>query len=182
MPHRTLSPLPPGSTSIADFSQCHAGIISHLMEFNGLPLLLDSVERASAAAAHTLRFFRDVVLGHHAAEEDSLFPAVLACAAQGDEREQVQALVTRLTQEHRQLEALWMTMEPMLMAIAAGETAALDAAAVEALVLDYGAHAAAEEADFLPLCRTLLERNGHALAGTDLSHHLPPAPTASARP
>jgi len=37
-------------------------------------------------------------------------------------------------------------------------------------VLDYAAHAAFEEAEFLPLCKTILERTKSHVRIADLSH------------
>lgn len=165
---------------ITDFSQCHARIISQLMKFCSLPSLVDQPAAARMLALETLRFFRTAVLQHHAEEERELFPAVLAQATPGREREGVQSLVERLTQEHRLLELRWSQMEPTLTNIAQGETFDLDAALVETLVLDYGAHAAFEEAEFLPLCQTILSRRKKSLTLSDLSHQRAWAPTAPA--
>lgn len=171
----TLSDKDRKDVSIVDFSQCHAAIISYLMVFCGLPALL---ERAllepnmpvRTAAEEALHFFRAIVFKHHAEEERDLFPAVLAAAAQGEELEWVRSIVERLTREHREVEAMWATLEPELKKIAKGQRADLDASVVEALVLDYGAHAAFEEAQFLPRCCTILGRGGNRTRSLDLSH------------
>lgn len=163
---------------ITGFSQCHVGILSHLKVFGGLPALLAPAARARKIAEETLGFFQDVVLEHHAEEERELFPAVLASAAQGDELARIKSLVERLTREHRQVESTWAKLKPQVKKIARGETADLDTSAVEALVRDYGAHAAFEEAEFLPLCHTILGRNSNHMAALGLSlhmRHLPPA-------
>lgn len=159
------------NVTITDFSQCHARIIAQLMKFCSLPSLMDQPAAARMLALETLRFFRTAVLKHHAEEERELFPAVLAQATPGREREGVQSLVERLTQEHRLLELRWSQMEPTLTKIAQGEAFDLDAALVETLVLDYGAHAAFEEAEFLPLCQAILGRSKKNLTLSDLSHH-----------
>lgn len=163
---------------IASFSQCHMGILSHLKAFGGLPMLLETATRARKTAEETLAFFQDVVLEHHAEEERELFPAVLASATQGDELERIKSIVERLTREHRQVEATWAKLKPHVKRIARGETADLDTSVVEALVRDYGAHAAFEEAEFLPLCGTILGRNSNHMAALGLSlhmRHVPPA-------
>lgn len=163
---------------IASFSQCHVGILSHLTAFGSLPRLLEPAVRARNIAEDTLGFFQDVVLEHHAEEERELFPAVLASAAQGDELARVKSIVERLTREHRQVESTWAKLKPQVKKIARGETADLDTSAVEALVRDYGAHAAFEEAEFLPLCQAILGRNSNHMAALGLSlhmRHVPPA-------
>ncbi len=163
---------------IANFSDCHVGILSHLAALGGLPALLEPAARALKIADETLSFFRDAVYEHHAEEERELFPAVLASAAPGDELARVKALVERLTREHRQVEAAWARLTPTLKKIAKGQIVDLDSSAVEALVRDYSAHAAFEEAEFLPLCQTILSRNSDHMAALGLSlhmRHLPPA-------
>ncbi len=164
-----------GDPSLSDFSQCHVDIISHLMTFSGLPALSGLMAGARQIAEDALVFFRDTVSEHHDDEERKLFPAVLASAAKGEELEWVQSMVARLTLEHRQIEATWAKLEPELMKIASGKTSNLDASQIEALVLDYGAHAAYEEAEFLPLCRTILGQNS-APTSQALAFHMPLVP------
>lgn len=167
-----------GDAPITNFSQCHVGILSHLQAFGGLPALLEPAARARKIAEETLSFFQDVVYEHHAEEEKELFPAVLASAAPGDELEWVRSMVDRLTLQHRQVESTWTQLKPQVKKIAKGDTADLDTSAVVALVRDYGAHAAFEEAEFLPLCRTILGRNSNHMEALGLSlhmRHLPPA-------
>ena len=167
----------PDTLSVADFSKCHANIIARLMKFGGLPSLLNHPAAARMLASDTLGFFRDAVFGHHAEEERDLFPTVLARTTRGAELEHLRSTVERLTQEHRQVEARWDKLEPVLAQIANGETPELDAAEVEALVLDYAAHAAFEEAEFLPLCRTILARTKDYVSMADLAHKGSWAPT-----
>ena len=97
------SQTPPGAGSqdapITNFSQCHVGILSHLSAFGQLPALLAPAAQARQIAADTLRFFRDAVYEHHAEEENELFPAVLGSAQPGVERDEVRAIVDRLTRE-----------------------------------------------------------------------------------
>lgn len=154
------------------FSDCHAGILRRLQALGGLPALARAAAQARQTADATLRFFHDAVHEHHAQEEQDLFPAVLASAAAGEERDRVQRLVERLTREHRELEADWARLEPALKALAKGREAALDAAAVDALVRRYEAHAAFEEREFLPLAETILGRNGDHLAALGLALHM----------
>lgn len=157
---------------ITNFSNCHVGILSHLSALGDLPALLAPAARARKIAEESLGFFSDAVYEHHAEEERELFPAVLASAAPGDELARVQAMVERLTREHRQVEAAWTRLAPHLKQIAKGQPAELDTAALEALVRDYSAHAAIEEAEFLPLCHTILSRNSNHMAALGLSLHM----------
>jgi hypothetical protein len=162
----------PDSAALAQFSQCHVGILAHLQDLGRLPALLEPAAQARHIAAATLKFFRDAICPHHADEEKDLFPAVLASAARGAEREQVRSLVERLTREHREVEAAFTRLEPALREIARGHDASLEPAAVEALVRAYGAHAEFEEQAFLPLSQTILGRNSDHMAALGLSLHL----------
>jgi len=159
---------------IPNFSNCHVAIISNLMLFSSLPTLLESTEQAREVAEQILGFFRNVIYPHHTEEELDLFPAALACATPGDEWAWVKSSVERLTLEHRQVESSWTKIQPELETIANGLTGNLDAATIEAIVLDYGAHAAFEETEFLPLCRSMLSRGGDAnkMAALHLSLHM----------
>ena len=162
---------------ITDFSKSHASIIAKLMKFGGLPALLVHPAAARMLASESIHFFRETVLGHHAEEERDLFPMILARTMRGAELGLVRSNVERLTREHRELEAKWAALEPVLVRISDGDAFELDPTAVEALVLDYAAHAAFEEAEFLPLCLTILERTKSHVRIADLSHKGSWAPT-----
>ncbi len=166
------TPAAPDSAPIQGFAQCHQGIVSHLEELALLPALLEPARQARQIAEETLKFFRSVVFEHHAEEERELFPAVLASAHKGEERDKVQLIVDRLTQEHRQVEGVWSGMERALKRVAQGEDADLDGAAVAALVRDYLGHARYEEGVFLPLSQEILGRNSNHMAALGASLHL----------
>jgi hemerythrin-like domain-containing protein len=157
---------------VGSFSKCHEGILRHLEALGGLPALLEPAARARRVAAETLSFFRRVVYEHHQEEERELFPAVLASAQAGPERQQVKDLVARLTEEHRRIEHAYERLERGLKDVAKGHDSDLDGAAVEALVTAYAAHARFEEAEFLPLSQTILGRNGDHMAALGLSLHV----------
>ncbi len=161
---------------LTNFSLCHQGIVLQLGQFAELPALMEPVVRARKVATDTIAFFSGPVLEHHQDEERDLFPAVLKSAAAGEERDRVQAMVERLTHEHRRVEAAWKRLEPTLKDIAHGKPAQLDAEAVQELVRSYAAHAQFEELDFLPLSETILGRNGNHMAALGLSLHLRHAP------
>lgn len=165
------SPTTP-ETPIQDFSHCHEGIVKKLEMLGELPELLAPAERARQIAGSALDFFRDAILAHHTDEERELFPAVLASAQAGEEKAQVSALIKRLTEEHRALEGLWTSLEPGLKQVAKGQATSLDTTRLQALVAHYQAHAAFEEATFLPLSQTILGRNDHHMAALGLSLHM----------
>jgi hemerythrin-like domain-containing protein len=161
-----------GHSPIDDFSQCHAGILGRLQALDTLPALLEPAARARQIAADTLSFFREAVFEHHAEEENELFPAVLASAHKGAERDKVQAIVAELTAEHRQVEAAWSKLEPKLKAVAKGHEVDMDSADISALVRTYQAHARYEEDVFLPLSQAILGRDSNHLAALGMSMHM----------
>jgi hemerythrin superfamily protein len=161
------APHPP---SLAGISKAHSDIIAHLFHLSGLCSHSPMSTQARTQAVEAIQFFRRTVLAHHQAEESRLFPLVLAKAAAGDEREYVEALVAKLTAEHRQIEALWTTLEGMLTELIGGKTNHMLDARIQDLVLDYGDHATEEETVFLPLCQQILRRNNPAFCEADLLH------------
>jgi hemerythrin-like domain-containing protein len=163
---------PSGDEPLTNFSQCHAGILTHLGKLSSLPALLEPAAQARRIAQETADFFRKVIYEHHQEEERELFPAVLASAQRGAERERVQVLVDQLTAEHRQVEAMWTRLEPGLKAVAKGHDSTLEASAVQRLVEAYTAHARFEEQEFLPLSQTILGRDGNHMAALGMSLHM----------
>lgn len=161
---------------IQDFSECHVGILQKLDLLGELPGLLAPAARAREVAEKAVEFFREAIFEHHLDEERELFPAVLASARKGDEHDQVAALVKRLTDEHRELEATWKRLEPGLKKVAKGQAGDVDVAEIERLVTQYRAHARFEEAEFLPLSQQILGRDSHHLAALGLSLHMRHAP------
>ena len=168
----TTSALSAADEPLADFSECHAGITEKLRALSGLPALLEPAARAREIASDTLALFRGAVIEHHAEEERDLFPAVLSAADKGAERERVQAIIERLTSEHRSIEISWSRLEPALKAAAKGQDSKLDSAAVQRLVDTYLAHAGNEEQEFLPLAQTILGRNDNRMAALGIALHM----------
>jgi hemerythrin-like domain-containing protein len=155
-----------------EFSECHAGILSQLQALGELPVLAAEATRARAIASDSLALFKHAVIDHHAEEESELFPAVLRSAQPGEEHDLVQVLISRLTSEHRTMEALWKRLEPAISATAKGKDAELQSAEVAELVSAYSAHARFEETQFLPLAETILGRNANHMAALGLSLHM----------
>lgn len=168
---------PPADTApLNGFADCHTGILQRLNSLDQLPALLEPAARARQIATDSLAFFREAIFEHHLDEEHELFAAVLASAQPGTERMRVQTLIERLTHEHRILEGLWKLLENDLKHVARGQDTGLEAEDVHALVTAYVSHARFEEAEFLPLCETILGRNGDHMAALGLSLHLRHAP------
>jgi len=157
---------------LLNFSNCHVGILSHLKSFSELPALMEPATRARKVAEETLKFFRDAVFEHHSEEERELFPAVLASAVKGEERDRVKIMIDQLTAEHRVVEAAWSKLEPELKKVAKGHASELNMAGVEHLVNSYQTHATFEETQFLPLAHTILGRNSNHMAALGLSLHM----------
>lgn len=166
----------PVDQPIADFSQCHAGILRKLDGLAELPALLQPAARAREVAEQSVEFFREAIFEHHLDEERELFPAVIASSEAGAERDRAQALVRRLTDEHRALETLWKRLEGGLKKVAKGQSFELDTAGLEALVAQYRAHARFEETEFLPMAQAILSRNGDHMAALGLALHMRHAP------
>ena len=155
---------------LAGLSHCHGGIISQLQAFSELPAAAAKLRKA---AANMLALFQFAVYGHHADEENELFPAVLRSAAKGEEAERIQSMVQSLTAEHREIESRWKKLEPLVKA-AAGPSD-LDPKAIQDLVQRYMAHALFEEQQFLPIAKAILSRTGHA--GLECGRVDAPGPT-----
>lgn len=162
---------------IQDFSHCHDGIVSKLDMLGELPDVLAPAARARDIAEKAVAFFHVAIFEHHQDEERELFPAVLSSADPGEEMAQVKAMVRRLTDEHRALEALWQQLEPGLKKLAKGQLCDINVAEVQRLVTQYKAHANYEEAEFLPLSQTILGRNANDLSALGLSLHMRHTPT-----
>lgn len=158
MPDVTPSAHPPAAMN--GITKTHGDIIAHLFDLAQLCTSSPLDEAARALARRSLDFFDRTMHAHHGAEEQHLFPAVLALAIDGAEREYVRALVTQLTQEHREIEALWAELAQrlrQLMQVQGGISPSTDAH-IQRLVLDYGDHATREESELLPLCHEILQR------------------------
>lgn len=162
----------PSDAPLLNFSNCHVGIMSHLKSFGELPALLEPAARARKIAEETLGFFRDAVFEHHSEEERELFPAVLASAVKGEERDRINIMVDQLTAEHRVIESAWAKLEPELKKVAKGHASELNVAGVDHLVRSYQAHATYEEDQFLPLAHTILGRNSNHMEALGLSLHM----------
>ena len=167
----TAKPAAPDAP-ISNFTNCHSGILKRLNALDELPALLEPAARARQLAEQSLEFFREAIFEHHLEEERELFPAVIASAQPGDEMSRLKSMAQRLTDEHRRIEALWKTLESGLKRVAKGQGTDLNTADLQRLVVEYKAHAAFEEAEFLPLSETILSRNSNHMAALGMSLHM----------
>lgn len=154
-----VTPSAPPSATMNGIAKTHGDIIAHLFDLAGLSTNTPLDAAARALAERAIDFFNRTMRAHHSAEEQHLFPAVLALALDGAEREYVQALVSQLTQEHRKIEALWAELALRLRQLLQGDTVPATDERIQRLVLDYGDHATREESELLPLCHEILQRS-----------------------
>ncbi len=154
-----------------EFSGCHEHIVANFQGLQTLVRLLgeqpDSVE-IKTLARQQLVFFREVVLEHHAEEEQELFVLVMDAADKGEEADQARRAIRRLVAEHRQLEATWARLESDIKRLSKGKPAELDIEMAEDLAMRYLAHAAYEEQYFLPLSARILNKNEMSALGLAL--------------
>jgi hemerythrin-like domain-containing protein len=126
-----------------------------------------SDEQARQAATDVMRYFDQAAPQHHRDEELHVFPPLLD---RGDAA--VAALVTRLLQEHLQMEAGWATLRPVLRRIAQGEVTQLagaEAAAFDAYAALYARHITAEEDLTYPAALGMLDADALAEMGRDMA-------------
>lgn len=108
---------------------------------------------ARAAARGIMRYFDTAAVNHHADEEQSVFPRLVAAC--GDEAAQIAA---RLESEHEVLATLWARLRPLLAGIAVGARANLSPHDVVEVREAYERHIAVEETQLLPLAERTFDR------------------------
>ncbi len=161
------------SSPLNEFSGCHDGIIANfhrLQELVNRYRAGDDPQQLKKTARQLLDFFEDVVLDHHAEEEEELFVAVLQNLEDENEEtaRRARELVRQLTVEHRELEALWGRIEKGLRRLAHGKPADFDDAAAAQLAERYLSHAELEEREFLPLAARILDKQAMSELGLNL--------------
>lgn len=118
---------------------------------------------ARAAASAILRYFDSAAPNHHADEEASVFPRLLARLP--DSRR----VIDRLERDHETLAENWRHLRPLLAAIAAGERANLDPKTVRDVQAAYAAHIACEEEQLIPLAQETLHPEEIATIGHEMA-------------
>ncbi len=118
---------------------------------------------ARAAARGILRYFDTAAVNHHADEEASIFPRLIAATASAA------ALVADLDADHRLLAARWRHVRPLLAAIAAGARANLAPREVAELRRAYDAHIGREESELIPLAKTAIDRPTLVVVGHEMA-------------
>jgi len=107
---------------------------------------------ARAAARAIMRYFDTGAVNHHADEEASVFPRLVA--ARG---EPARAVAERLEAEHRELAANWQRLRPLLAGIATGSRANLSPHDVTVTSEAYARHITVEEAELLPMAESAFD-------------------------
>lgn len=107
--------------------------------------------QAQQAARAILRYFDTAGRHHHDDEEKDLFPLLRATSDST-----AHALVARLLDEHKEMDAAWQQLRPYLTELADGKSAVLDATAAEHFIDVYDRHIALENSELLPLAKRLL--------------------------
>lgn len=163
----------PAENSLDEFSGCHQAIIEN---FNQLQDLLQMIRESPHSgkirkmAKKLIGFFKDIVLTHHAEEEQELFTAVMDSAANEEEASLPRKYIKQLVAEHREFEQMWLQIEPDIKRLSKGKPADLDFETASKLADQYLAHADFEEQYFLPLAAKMLSKN--ELSALGLSMHM----------
>ena len=154
-----------------EFSGCHDGIINNFQQLQELISIIQKTpdsEEIQPRAKKILNFFDDVVLIHHAEEEQELFTLVMECVEKGPQADTARAFIKQLVAEHRQLEAMWKEIEKDLRLLSKGKPANLNHKTAIRLSIEYLAHAEFEEQKFLPLSAEILSKNDLSALGLSL--------------
>lgn len=120
--------------------------------------------QASQAARAILRYFDTAGQHHHQDEEQDLFPVLIAT-----QNQTAAALIARLLDEHKIMEAAWQCLRPFLLNIAKDQSDQLDAKIASHFIDVYAKHIALENGELLPLAKALLspsqlQTQGHNMA------------------
>lgn len=118
---------------------------------------------ARAAAGAILRYFDQAAPNHHADEDRSLLPRVLARAPQ------LARLIEGIGADHRTFERDWRKLRPLLSGIAAGRNSALPPALVRTVCEGYLAHLEREEARLFPAAQACLDADAVAAMGREFA-------------
>ncbi|MFA6121122.1 MAG: hemerythrin domain-containing protein [Sideroxydans sp.] len=134
---------------------CHGRIEAQcatLSKLSGHLATHGSDTSASQAARAILRYFDTAGQHHHQDEECDLFPMLLAMR-----HEEITSLITRLLSEHKDMDAAWQALRPMLVEVEAGRSLTWDAEIASHFISLYAKHIELENGRFLPLAATLLD-------------------------
>ena len=143
------SPAPSFDDPLGMLSACHVRLEHQLATLQRLLRHLPehgADASARSAARAVLRYFDQAEPNHHADEEASVFPRLLARVPSS------RNLIARLEGEHEQLGLQWRKLRPLLAGIAGGQRANLPPALVHEVQRCYDAHLSIENEALIPLC------------------------------
>ena len=158
--------LPTASTSRAQpedgplrmLSRLHARTLAQCAELCALAAHVaacgcdEQARRASQAALH---YFDTCPPQYRADEEKDLFPALLESMA-GSDAVCLRDLTWEMTRQHRAADAMWQRLREPLAALAGGQSATLEGAAVQAFAALHRSQIEREETELLPMAARLL--------------------------
>jgi len=145
---------------------CHGRIERQLMTLGRLQRHLPQFgcdDDARAAARAILRYFDLAAPNHHADEEASVFPRLIAMAPLA------RGLLDELERDHATLADRWTRLRPLLASIAAGQRANLSAKDVANVRRAYESHIAREEGELIPLAASTFDAQTLAAIGKEMA-------------
>jgi hemerythrin-like domain-containing protein len=173
---QVISPASPATGPAAGFEQpfemlqaCHERVIRTLALLARLREHLrrhGSDAQARQAAQDVMRYFDMAAPQHHRDEEMHVFPALIAHGGPA-----TLALVSRLQQDHLQMESRWAAARGVLAAIAQGRLTVPgqnDEAALDAFSILYEGHIEAEETQAYPAALAVLDAGALATMGREM--------------
>jgi hemerythrin-like domain-containing protein len=150
---------------------CHQGIefeLGVLENFAAHLAARGGDEAARSAARAVMRYFDTVAAAHHRDEDEDLFPLLRAAAAR-DGRDEICATLYELQREHQSMERLYARLRAELQAIAAAESARLDAELVTRFAWIYRRHMRVEGDLLLPYARQAIGPSQRAELGARMA-------------
>lgn len=123
---------------------------------------------ARDAAQMAARFFDTAGANHHRDEEDDLFPTLVHYVPSA-ELNALRCLVFKLRAQHAQLDAMWASLRPLVLAIAAGQESDLSVELAQSFAEATERHIDTEEAELLPLARRVLAEPLLARVGASMA-------------
>jgi hemerythrin-like domain-containing protein len=161
----------PGAPSFDDplgmLRACHGRIEKQLRTLERLVAHLPvhgADADAQAAARAVLRYFDNAAPNHHADEEASVFPRLVARTPSA------QQMIAALEREHHgTFEQNWRRLRPLLAGIASGQRDVLPPDLVQEVRAAYDGHIALENDRLFPLCAEVLTPEELAAIGREMA-------------
>ena len=163
----SAAPAPSFDDPLGMISACHRRIEAQLATLARLQAHLPehgSDDDARAAARAILKYFDNAAPNHHADEERSLFPRLLALRPPG-----IDGLLETLHGEHAALADGWTRLRLPLLGIADGADAVLSTADVAAVTAAYATHISREDGLLIPLAQRTLDPAALAAIGREMA-------------